>query len=553
MQEVTKKSIDIKADRISEPLPEYEATRLKKKYSTTEKLNQAEKKIEEIAYDINKHFIENWKGTVFKAQLAAPSKWAAIRFQKEFDKLGDITSEVLISPPTKKEGLEDETTREELKEVERFWKRMMERFGDETEYNTALKSGFKDTGEPELIIVVHKLLTGFDAPRNTVMYITRKMEDHTLLQAIARVNRVYPGKEFGFIIDYRGVLGHLDKALTKYRALANFDATDIEGALLSVMSEVRRLPQRHAELWAIFRDLPDRYDDIACVHHLGESEELRRTFFDKLAAFARALSIGLSTLRFYQETEEEKIAAYKKDLKFFAMIRERCKAQYADLQDFKSYETQFRKLLDQYVTTDEIVPVTNLVNIFDKEKFEEEVARIEGAAARADTIAHRTRKSIEERYDEDPAYYEKFSEMLEKAIEDYRNQRIQEAEYLALSRQIADNVRERKGDEIPYKLHDNEDAKAFYGLISRVLDQRVADRKQRMSLGADTALAAVEIIEELKVVDWQNKEDVQNDMRNQMEEYLYVLKDRRGVELSFEDMDHIMEDIIKVARNRLAM
>ena len=90
---------------------------------------------------------------------------------------------------------------------------MMAKYGSEKEYNRQVISGFKNAEQPEIIIVVDKLLTGFDAPRNTVLYLTRRLKGHTLLQAIARVNRLYDGKDFGYIIDYRGVLQNLDKAL----------------------------------------------------------------------------------------------------------------------------------------------------------------------------------------------------------------------------------------------------------------------------------------------------------------------------------------------------
>ncbi|NIV95385.1 hypothetical protein GWN42_21975, partial [candidate division KSB1 bacterium] len=100
------------------------------------------------------------------------------------------------------------------------WNKMMEKYGSEKEYNKQIIDSFKSGDGIELIIVVDKLLTGFDAPRNTVLYIHKKMKDHTLLQAIARVNRPFRGKDFGYILDYRGILEALDRALTTYSALA---------------------------------------------------------------------------------------------------------------------------------------------------------------------------------------------------------------------------------------------------------------------------------------------------------------------------------------------
>lgn len=103
-----------------------------------------------------------------------------------------------------------------------FWTRMMARYKTEAEYNRQIITAFKGPGQPDILIVVSKLLTGFDAPRNTVLYLCKPLREHTLLQAIARVNRLYEEgethKEFGFIIDYEGLLGELDRALTTYSA-----------------------------------------------------------------------------------------------------------------------------------------------------------------------------------------------------------------------------------------------------------------------------------------------------------------------------------------------
>ena len=125
----------------------------------------------------------------------------------------------------------DETDDEATDEVVRFWQKMMKRYGSEEEYTKQLINQFKYGDEPEILIVVDKLLTGFDAPRNAVLYLCRVLREHTLLQAIARVNRLHEGKEFGFIVDYASVLGELDKALSLYGAFEGFDESDLVGTL----------------------------------------------------------------------------------------------------------------------------------------------------------------------------------------------------------------------------------------------------------------------------------------------------------------------------------
>ena len=211
---------------------------LKRKYSSADQLNRTDQKIRAIAWDVGEHFERNFKGIGFKGQLVAPSKAAAIQYKKYLDEFGKVSSEVLISPPESREGNEDAEDEEEgrgKRAVQAFWDRMMKRFQTETRYQKDLTTRFKSSDDPDIIIVVDKLLTGFDAPRNAVLYLTRSLKDHTLLQAIARVNRVYPGKDAGLIVDYYGILEHLTEALELYTDAAQ----DFEAHLREVSAAAR--------------------------------------------------------------------------------------------------------------------------------------------------------------------------------------------------------------------------------------------------------------------------------------------------------------------------
>jgi len=336
LQEVEKKPIDTWFNRVCEPLTEYQTADLKRKFSSTKKLNSTEQKIYMIAYDISKHYYDNWKGTPFKAQLATAKKIDALKFKKFMDEIGLVTSEVIISPPDEREGY-DEVDTEPSEEVQRFWKKIMERFSSEKVYNKEIISAFKNSDHPEILIVVDKLLTGFDAPRNTILYIAKPLKEHTLLQAIARVNRLHDGKDFGFIIDYQGILGELDRALTAYQALAEFDEEDLSGTLTNVKEEIKTLPQKHSELWDIFKEIKNKKDEEEYEQLLFD-EELRERFYDKLCAYSKTLSIALSVPTFYDDYSEEQIQKYKDDLKFFQKLRFSVKRRYAEVIDYKEYE-----------------------------------------------------------------------------------------------------------------------------------------------------------------------------------------------------------------------
>ena len=122
----------------------------------------------------------HWQGTPFKAQLVAPSKAAAVRFKEVLDEIGHVTSEIIISPPDDNEGNE-EVDKESKDLVRKFWDQMMKRYKTEDEYNRQIIDAFKGSGDPEILIVVSKLLTGFDAPRNTVLYVCKPLREHNLL------------------------------------------------------------------------------------------------------------------------------------------------------------------------------------------------------------------------------------------------------------------------------------------------------------------------------------------------------------------------------------
>ena len=232
MQDVNTKGVDRMFEALSEGLNSEQKADLKRKFAGRDELNKLGSRLYLIAWDVSNDYSNNWRGTGFKAQLTAPSKKAAITLKRLLEQFGKVSSEVVISSADDREG-DDESTDEES--VLRFWRSMMEKYGTEKEYNRAIIGSFKKGEHPEVLIVVDKLLTGFDAPRNRVLYIARGLKEHTLLKAIARVNRIYPGKDEGLIIDYYGVVSQLHDALELYSSLEEkFDEEDLEGALIDI-------------------------------------------------------------------------------------------------------------------------------------------------------------------------------------------------------------------------------------------------------------------------------------------------------------------------------
>jgi type I restriction enzyme, R subunit len=405
------------------------------------------------------------------------------------------------------------------------------------------------------VIVVSKLLTGFDAPRNVVLYVCRSLVEHNLLQAIARVNRLYEGKDFGYILDYYGVLQELGKAMDVYGHLPGFDAKDLAGTVVDVANEVASLPQKHSELWDVFQGVKNRLDEEEYEKLLAD-EELRARFYEKLCVFHRALSIAVSTMGFLRDTSEKKQQRYKKDAAFFLKLRVSVKKRYAEVVDFKEYEKRVQKLLDTHVPAAGVKQITEPVNIFEREAFQAEVQKLKRTASKADTIAHRTQKTIQEKMDEDPVFYRRFSKILQEAIDAYREKRISEVVYLNRATEAMNAVLSRTGDELPAALHGKDVAKAFYGVVNEAFDGLEAKEEavpyRAASVAADLAVQIDAAVRKRLVVDWRGNLDVQNEMRNEIDDLLYETREGKGMPLTTQDMDAIIERVMDIAKARYA-
>lgn len=555
VQKVNESPIDNFFSMISEPLTDYQKADLKRKFSRADQLNVAEQKIYAIAWDISRHYRDNWQGTPFKGQLVCQNKDAAVKYKAFLDEIGIVSTELLISPPDDREG-EDSAFAKSSDRVKQFWEKMMNEHGTPKKYQDNIVNRFKNAQEPEIIVVVDKLLTGFDAPKNAVLYLTRSLKGHTLLQAIARVNRVYPDKEFGYIIDYSGVTDELGIALELYSSLEEFDEADLQGTLTDISEEIKKLPQKHAEVWDIFKTITNRRDAEA-YSQLLRDDALRAVFYEKLAAFAKSLKLSMSSIQFHREVEAKTIDRYKDDLSFFLKLRSNVIQRYSDAVDYSQYEGQIQKLIDTHIQTDEVKIITELVNIFDKDKFKAEIEKTEGTAAKADKIASRTAKHISEKMDEDPAFYRKFSEMLKETIREYEEHRISEAQYFNKVKDIMDTVLSHTDSDFPEILHGKEAAKAFYGLSMEALTEKMQDSTIRKEVATQAALHIDELIEKAvldhgrPIVDWQDKSNITGKLQIDIGDYLIDdVRDKYNISLSFGEMDAIAEKCIDVAKVR---
>ena len=554
-ESVDEQAIDTWFERVTRGLSTAQANDLKRKMSRPRAVAGVAARLKCIAFDVSQHFAEAYKGSGLKGQLVAPSKRDAIALKQLIDEFGEITAEVIISAPDQREGDKDvDEGADDL--VVAFWRRMMARYRGEEAYNKAIIEGFKGPADPDLLIVVDKLLTGFDAPRNTVLYLAKPLKEHSLLQAIARVNRIFdedgaPPKPFGYIVDYCGVLRNLGDALSANDALASFDAEDLAKALTDVAEEARRLPSCHAALLDLFSGVANRFDEEAYARALLD-EALREEFYRRLGQFSRCLTVALSSRAFLEETPPDRLQRWRSDEKRFVALKEHVRARYAEKVDWTDYEHRVRTLLDQHVSAHEVITVVEPLNVFDDGAIEAARAGKRSDASVADEIAHRALQVIEEKWEQDPVFFEKFSKLIRDAIDAFRRGRLEEKCYLDEVRRLRDATerREDADDPTPDALRGKSHATAFWGIARRELAKAGFDRD---GVAVDIAEAVTRIVGQHRVIGWQNDRDAENRIRNDIDDFFFdQVIGRQKLAINPGVLDAIMDDVIASARVRMA-
>lgn len=548
-QKVDEENIDMWFRQTTKRLTDPQKEDLRRKWSSIRRLTSTDARIKRIALDINNHFILGFKDTGFKAMLATNYKRDAIRYLKCFEQFDDLTCAVVISPPDMRESVDDidEGTDHEVIE---YWEKMMKQYGDADTYEEAMKNKFCD-GEIDILIVCSKLLTGFDAPICQVLYIDKELKEHGLLQAIARTNRLHDGKEYGLIVDYRGLIQKLDAAMDMYSGagLENFESGDLRGVVIDVLEALGQLRTAYTNLIDIFTDIKN-LDDTEAVEVALADEKRREQFYNLLCAFGRALNLALNSEQVYAALPGEERKKYQDCFVFFSKVRRSVKIRYCDAIDNSEYEPLMQNLLDTHLSVAGLKQITSPVDILNKDDFEQELEELGSLHAKADAITSRLSKSISAKYEENPAYYDSFSKRIKDALDQYKEKVISEAEYLAKMRSILEDYRSGKSSvSYPERIKHNVHAQAFYGVITALFDDAQVEG-MTPDFAAEIAEEITAIIAKHSCVDWTNNQTIHNRISQDIDDLFYAYEKSRGLVLSFDLIDKVIENVKTVALRR---
>ena len=451
--------IDQWFDAKTRGLTDYAIIGLKKKWGTMKRVLSSQSRLEKIVADIQldmatKDRLQSGEGN---AMLVSGSIYEACKYYELFQNSGLKKCAIVTSyTPTvydiKGESTGEDSPTDKLKKYEVYIK-MLDGKDPETFEDEVKKKFVEEPAQMKLLIVVDKLLTGFDAPSATYLYIDKSMQDHGLFQAICRINRLDgDDKEYGYVIDYKDLFKSLEKSIDDYTSEA-FDAyekEDVEGLLSDRLAKGKeRLDDALEKIKALCELVAPPKDTLAYTRYfcgnpenkddLKETEQKRIALYKHTVALIRAYTDIANEMRVAGYTPEE-IKQIMKDVKHYENVRAEVKLASGDYIDLKAYEPAMRHLIDTYISAEE----SEKISAFDDmtlielivERGEDVVNTLPDGIARnkeavAETIENNMRRLIIDETPTNPKYYENMSTLLDELIKERKEEAKGYEEYLA--------------------------------------------------------------------------------------------------------------------------
>ena len=477
--------------------------KLKEKWATMQKVYSSRSRLEKVAWDIIEDFDlkprlmdGNGNAILVADEIYTACKYYEIFQSRGFKKCAIISSFTPNAGDLRTDTVSDEDDTETFEKYETYLKMLgldPENLPEKLsirkkveEFETEAKRKFvEEPANMKLLIVVDKLLTGFDAPPCTYLYIDKSMQDHALFQAICRVNRLdndSDNKDFGYIVDYKQLFGDLKHAMDVYTsgAFSGYDEEDVAGLIKDRSKEaISFFQETFEELEELCEGVDEPKGDIEYLHYFcGESitdEEtqeiyarLREKLYKLVSRVVRAFAEAKPYL--VDVCTGAEISAYEEKVRFYIELKQAIGNDSGDFLDYKAYEPDMRKLIDNYLVASEAVKIgefddlTLLDFVQHKGKDLEDEEKSEAAkAGAAEAIENNIRRKIVEKVTVNPKYYDKMSAILDKLIE-MRKQGVDEyAELLALYIKLAKNVdHPEENEEYPESIRSSRALQAIY-------------------------------------------------------------------------------------------
>ena len=478
---VTGDSLDSLFDAYFEDHTDDEKAAIKKKYGTNQAVLEAPQRIRRVCMDIVKHYREHIQPNGFKAMIVTSSRNAAIIYKEQLDKLEKPPqSAVIISGDHNDE--------------KRYWE-----YTDGNEHKKQIEDFKKPLGvgegqsELSVLIVKDMLLTGFDAPVAQVMYLDRKLSDHSLLQAIARVNRTNKNKFRGYIVDYYGLSDYLTEALEM------FSSDDIKGALVKLIDELPKLKNAHTRVLKYF-DGMDLNDFDACILSL-EDEIKRQTFQTDFQIFSKQLDIILP---------DPAASPFLPDLKRLGKIAHGARNLFRDEQlDIAGAGEKVRELIEEHVYSTGVDPKIPPIDLL-ADNYKEVLNQHKSSRSKASEIENAIKHHIKINIDEDPEYYKKLSERLEDIIRKHEEKWDELVQLLLDLRDNIETDHKKKAGDLGLTTTEL----SFYNiLVAELGGEETVDGAKAQEV-KDVVQSLVQMLDEAtQIVDFFNKWDEQKRVR----------------------------------------
>jgi type I restriction enzyme R subunit len=511
LTEAGKRKMDDYFEQKTKGLNEYGRARLKEKWGTMQKVLSSKERMENIVADIMldmemKERLRNGRGN---ALLVSGSIFQACRYYELFQRAGFPKCAIVTSYQPKLSDTKGETTGEggDTEQLQKY-KIYTDMLGGKSveDFEQEVKELFiEEPAQMKLLIVVDKLLTGFDAPSATYLYIDKEMRDHNLFQAICRVNRLDgEDKEYGYVVDYKDLFKSLEKAIKDYtsEALDGFDQKDVSGMLTD------RLARGHEEVDALLEQLrllcepvaPPRgtpeylrffCGDPAQPEDLTAREGARRDLYKYTTALLRTFAELANDLEAAGYTDAE-AAEVERLVRHYDNVREEVKTASGEAPDLKRYEADMRFIFDNYVKAEESEKVgtlddMSLIELIVAKGADEATKSLpkgiqNSKEAVAETIENNVRRLIISEHATDPKYFDRMSVLLAELIERRRQATV---DYEAYLEEIAELCRKAKNKEAELKYPDTINTGALRSLYNNL------ERSEGKALAVDAAIRAV--------------------------------------------------------------